>query len=164
MAGASFSVEIPELPPFAARLRGAQSVLRSELTTAMRRIVIAGQTLSRGLAPVDTGRLRDSITGRVTAVGGDVRGSWGTSLPYAEAVEEGRRAGAPMPPQGALLGWMGRHGIEASLEFVVRRAIGRRGTKARWFLRDAKERVAPVVERELSAGLGRALDRIGGGR
>lgn len=156
-------VEFTNLPPFVARLRGARAIIRAELTTAMHRIVVLGQNATRELAPVDTGRLRNSIVSRVEA-GGDVRGIWGTNVAYAIVMEEGRAPGSAMPPQGALLGWMGRHGIDASAEFVVRRAIGRRGIRALHFFRRAFDRVKPVVQRELSAAIGRALDRIGGGR
>lgn len=156
-----FQVDIPALPPFVARLRGAQTVLRNELATSMQRLVILGQNAAREGAPVDTGRLRNSITSRVE-LGGTVRGVWGTNITYAETMEEGRRAGAPMPPAGALIGWMSRHGIDPSAEFVVRRAIGRHGIKGRHFFRASLDRLRPIAVRELNAAYMRALKWIGG--
>jgi hypothetical protein len=56
------------------------------------------------------------------------------TAPQSIFVERGRRALRRMPPRGALIGWMARHGIPASREFVIRRAIGRRGIQARPFM------------------------------
>jgi hypothetical protein len=164
VAGLDFRVEMPTLPPFVARFNGAQAVVRDELTKAMQRIVIGGQNASRELAGVDTGSFRNSIVGKVTSATGSVTGQWGSNRSYAPEQEYGRRAGAPMPPQGSLLGWMGRHGLDASLEFVIRRAIARNGIKARHVFSLALDRVKPIVAKELSDGLGRALARIGGGQ
>jgi hypothetical protein len=41
-------------------------------------------------------------------------------------IEEGRPPGAPMPPEGALLSWMGLVGFQGS-EFVLRRSISEKG-------------------------------------
>jgi hypothetical protein len=65
-------------------------------------------------------------------------------------VERGRRAGARMPPGGVLLGWMGRHGIPPRAEFVIRRAIGRRGIRARPFMSPLAEQLQPQARRLLA--------------
>lgn len=54
------------------------------------------------------------------------------------AVEVGRRAGAPLPPTSAIAAWAMRHGISAS-PFVLARAIARRGTRGRFFMRAARQ-------------------------
>lgn len=79
---------------------------------------------------VDTGRLGNSIG---IENDGDMSRLVGTNLTYAPTVEEGRKAGAKMPPAGALLAWMGRHGISADSEFAIRRGIARNGIAARPF-------------------------------
>ena len=97
---------------------------------------------------VDTGGLRDSIR----AIVADRRGRQFLEVGPDEAhatqgavIEMGRRAGAPMPPAGALLPWMERHGIAAELEFVVRRNISERGTQPFPFAAPAlDENAAPL--------------------
>ena len=44
-------------------------------------------------------------------------------------IEFGRRAGAKMPPSGRLDDWYAAKGIDPKLDFVIRRAIARRGIK-----------------------------------
>lgn len=44
-------------------------------------------------------------------------------------IEFGRRAGAKMPPEGALDDWYSAKGIDPKLDFVIRRAIARKGIK-----------------------------------
>jgi hypothetical protein len=153
-----FRVDFPTLPPFVARLKGAQPILRDEITKSMHRLVIRGQNVSRELAPVDTGRLRNSIVSRVESAGGEVRGIWGTNVVYGPTMENGRRAGAPMPPKGALLGWMNRHG--GGDEFALRLAISRKGIQGKFFMRKSLDRLMPLVSKELSAALARALERL----
>lgn len=87
-------------------------------------------------APVDTGRLRRSIH-----VTGPYRGQFGPAwdvaahVNYARWVHDGRGPGR-MPPPAALRAWARRHGM-AGAEFLIARAIGRRGVSGRPFLADA---------------------------
>jgi hypothetical protein len=67
-----------------------------------------------------------------------------TRSPGARAVEGGRAAGAAMPPPSALTGWMARHGIPAGLEFVIARAIARRGHRGRFFQKRTKQRIREI--------------------
>ena len=85
-------------------------------------------------APVDTGRLRSSI--RVSDVS-PYGASVGSDVVYAPFVEYGSRP--HWPPKGALQPWARRHGFPVGLsgDFLVRRAISRRGTKPKPFLRKA---------------------------
>lgn len=77
----------------------------------------------------DTGTFIKSIKYRTMARAGRITGTIFSDAPETlqQVMEYGRRPGAPMPPQGALLGWMARHGIDAKAEFPIRRAISRRG-------------------------------------
>ncbi len=161
MAG-TLDVDLSELHALGTRYAGAEPVVRDELTKAMTRSALLVEGQARRVAPVDTGRLRGSITHEVRPFGGGVRGTVGTTVVYAPPVEIGRRAGAAMPPAGALLGWMGRHGIPASAEFVVRRAIGRRGIPARPFLRRALREMEGRIRQEFAQVPRRVLASLKG--
>jgi hypothetical protein len=55
-----------------------------------------------------------------------------------------------MPPEGPIRRWAAAHGIDQSRVFLIRRAIGRRGTKGLHYMRDAvkaAERRLPVFVR-----------------
>ena len=54
--------------------------------------------------------------------------------------DRGRRPGAPPPPSSALEGWRRRKGI-AVPAFVLARAIGRKGIRAKRFVRHSIQRV-----------------------
>jgi phage gpG-like protein len=85
----------------------------------------------------DSGALLNSLQARAT----DMDAVIGSALPYAQAVEEGRRAGARQPPMEALEDWANRQGIDPDALYVIARAIGRRGIEGRLFLQRAYESV-----------------------
>jgi phage gpG-like protein len=85
----------------------------------------------------DSGALANSLLARTS----DMDAVIGSALPYAAAVEEGRRAGARQPPLEALEGWASRRGVDPDVLYVIARAIGRRGIEGRMFLRRAYESV-----------------------
>lgn len=89
------------------------------------------QREGRSNAPVDTGRLRNSIA--VEAPSNRSR-KIGPGVDYGEYVETGTRP--HWPPKGALAGWAKRHGLA---EYPVRRAIGLRGTKAQPYMQPAAD-------------------------
>ena len=78
------------------------------------------------------------------------RGEVRPTAPQSIFIERGRGAGKRMPPGGVLLGWMSRHGIPASAEFVVRRAIGRRGIRPRPFMAPLPLQLEPERQRLLA--------------
>jgi len=85
-------------------------------------------------APVDTGRLRASITQSVESTEDVVKGVVGSNVKYAPYVETGTRP--HWPPVSALETWARSHGTSA---FLVARAIAQRGTKAHKYLQRAYE-------------------------
>jgi len=101
--------------------------------------LIAERTAREG-APSDTGALKRSLSVETRPLSARVF----SVLPYAIVMEQGRRAGARMPPPSALAGWARRHplkgGGESSL-FALARSIGRRGIKGRFFMKAAKDEV-----------------------
>lgn len=83
-------------------------------------------------APVDTGRLRASITPEVTLEGQDVLGIVGSNVVYAPQMELG--ADPHWPNMANLTVWASRHNLDA---YVVAQQISRRGLAPRRFLEDA---------------------------
>jgi len=90
---------------------------------------IAGEV--REKTPVDTGRLRNSVTSEVEKTMPTDVPTWariGSNVVYAPPVEFGRKPGT-FPPYRQLQPWARRHGFGPSGGFLVARAIARRGTK-----------------------------------
>lgn len=111
-------------------------------------ILIQGK--ARKKAPVDTGRLRNSIgvespTLRSRRIGPNVF--------YGEWVETGTRP--HWPPPGALATWAARHGME---EYAIRRKIGLFGTEAQPYMQPAADEsegeianLVPVLAAEIES-------------
>ena len=78
--------------------------------------------------PVDTGRLRASISSRAE----ETRAIIGSPVFYAPMVELGSRP--HFPPISALETWARRHGFGKGGAFLIARAISRRGGKAQPYL------------------------------
>ena len=82
------------------------------------------------------GNLRGSIITDIRGHSVDLSGKVFSPLPYARYVEFGRRPGK-FPPRGPIELWARRKLGDASLWFVVARAIARRGTKGHFMFRNA---------------------------
>lgn len=115
--------------------RAVADIHGEPMLDAMRDSTLMVQRDARILAPVDTGRLRASITPSVKSSGNNVIGVVGSNVEYAPFMELGVRA--HWPPIRALEVWSRRHGANA---FLVARAIARRGLKARRYLQRAFSR------------------------
>lgn len=138
--------------PPAADPRRMTTIVRAFVVGEARRV----RDEVRRATPVDLGTLRSSINYKTSLRGaGAVAVISSSARPeIVETVEGGRRAGAKMPPPGVLLGWMGRKGIPADREFLVRRGIARNGIPGRFMFRRAAERLE-----SRKAALGRDLAR-----
>jgi hypothetical protein len=159
-----FEVRVEGADIWIARFRKAPEIVKTEMVKGIDRLTFAGQAVSQKEAPVDTGTYRRSITQhKATFAGGTATGSWGTNLPYARPIEDGRSAGSAMPPSGVLLGWMRRHGADAKAEFVIRRAIGRKGIKAKHPMQKGRLAIQPKVKPEFIAVRDRIVAQVGGG-
>lgn len=147
---------------FGTGMAGIEPVLAREVAAAVRTLVDRGVADARRNVAKDTRRTEASIRGRVRAVAGAVVGEFGSPLPAAAAIEFGRRAGGKMPPRGALVasGWLRRHGIPDEAEFLVRRAIARRGIRPRPFLEPALDDARRRLPGELDAAAERALRAV----
>ncbi|WP_334111256.1 HK97-gp10 family putative phage morphogenesis protein [Thermodesulfitimonas autotrophica] len=126
---------------------------------AEKALVRAGLLVERDakkLCPVDTGRLRTSISHRLTGAGTkNPAVEVGTNVEYAPYVEFGTRP--HYPPPRALRRWAQLHGMKPGAEFAIARKIAARGTPAKPFLFPAfnankdkvKQLVAEAIRKEL---------------
>lgn len=153
----AFSVDTTDLLRLVRGCEAASRFAPQELGRAMTRSVLAIEGDAKGLVPVDTGNLRRSITHEVSAQAGGVVGRVGTNVPYGRYVEEGTRP--HWPPVAAVAGWARRHGIEP---FLVARAISRRGTKARPYLKPALTKNLATIDREFTQVVPRILAKLAG--
>lgn len=174
------------LDAFTEQMQQGPEIVREEMIAGVDRLTRAGRAIAMKAAPFDTGHLRRSITQeKASFAGGQVSGAFGTNVPYAAAMESGRGAGKAMPPPGALVGWMRRHGIALSefhestpgltaddrfgtspyhqIEFAIARAIGKRGIPGHFYMKKAKDELTPKVQAEFKAVADRIVKRMGGG-
>lgn len=112
---------------------------------------------ARLLAPVDSGRLKNSIIGDVLASGRTVQGVIGSNMSYAPYMELGTGVfvGRPayFPPPSALSLWASRHGFSSG--YIVALAIWKKGgLEGRFFLQKAlkmnQKRIAAILDRKVS--------------
>lgn len=136
--------------------------MRSWLTGVLKRI----RDDARAFSPSDLGGYRKSIIYRTHIKRQvEITGEVYTTEPNqakAAVIEFGRTPGRKMPPRGALLGWMRRHGIPDDAEFLVRRKIARDGIPGKFPFRKAfvKNRgLLASQSRFLAAALVRDLNR-----
>ena len=133
--------------------RGAKKGMKTGLVRVQRS--------ARKDAPVDRGRLRQSIATEVRECGLNVRGAVGSAVDYAPYVEFGT---APhWPPLSALQPWAERHGFPPGRAgaFLVARSIAQTGTPETRFLRNAVRDNTRRVWQDIKRGIGRELDRLG---
>jgi phage gpG-like protein len=128
-------------------VQAAKDLQGGPLLRAMRDATLLVQRDARIASPVDTGRLRASITPSVT-YGEPMQGVVGSNVKYAPFMELGTRA--HWPPVAALATWARRHGMAA---YVVARAIAMRGLAARRFLQGAFEKNAPRIVKMLAGAV-----------
>lgn len=115
---------------------------------AMRQVTLVVTADAKRFAPVDTGRLRASITPEVRQEGTTTMGIVGTNVVYAAAMELGSRP--HMPPVKALEVWARRHGVSA---LTVALKIKAKGTKPRFYLRNALDKNERLIVERLGAGV-----------
>lgn len=154
-----FEIKVMGLDEYRNRMQKGPEVVKGIFVRTVNFLTGQGRSVSQRLVGVDTGRLRSSISQtKATFAGGEVRGAWGTNVPYARHHETGRPPGK-MPPIDAIQGWATRHGANA---FLVARAIGRRGTKGKFFMRDAKAKIEPLVRTEFAKARDQIVKAMGG--
>lgn len=84
---------------FRANRNMQQEVVNSpELRAVLTMLALRVERLARVRAPIDTGRLRNSITHRISPLGRELAAEIGTNVEYAAAQEFGTRDGH-VPPR-----------------------------------------------------------------
>jgi hypothetical protein len=147
----------------------SRAILTQEVGAGVFSLVEQIATEARSRTPVNTGILRASIATKVVSgvssrvlVSGEV--FTGQQAPYAPFVEYGRAPGR-QPPSGegsSLRLWVQRVIGDVSRTYLIARAIGRRGIKGRFFMRDALAAVQPRIRPTLQAAVDRAARLLGG--
>ena len=123
-------------PEQLARVADADKLIGEPLRRALQKSLYTVQNAAKREVPVDSGRLRASLAKKeavfIDTSPTPMYGTLGTNVVYARYVHDGRDPGRP-PPAKALMVWARRHGnINV---YALARAIGRRGIKAKPFLR-----------------------------
>jgi phage gpG-like protein len=103
---------------------------------------------ARTYAPVDTGRLKNSITAAINVSGNTVNGVVGSNVVYAPYMETGTKP--HFPPPGKLRTWARRHGTN---EYVIAKAIARSGLKGRGYLKRAFEDNRDTIKSRLGSAV-----------
>ncbi len=154
----------PDARAWAEAMRLSRAALE-DVTDLLRREV------ARAAPAGVSGNLRGSVFSRVRGEGvGRLRGVVASHAPYADAVEFGRRAGAPMPPwqKGSPLHMWVVQRLEAgggdfeSAAFLVARAIADRGTRGRYMFARAFEENRSRIERRFEELVAQIAERIDG--
>lgn len=152
---AVIGVQIHGLDELHKRFSKSKEILNEELEIALRRSVQRVQSDVKRETPVDTGRLRGSITSEVTGSGKSLKGIVGTNVKYAPYVEFGTRP--HFPPLSALEVWARRHGTTA---WNVAIGIARKGTKAREMFKKGLDTNMGWVQKEFEAVADRVVKRL----
>jgi len=134
------NVEIEGVDNLKKYLDAQYAGITTSAVTGMQKATLGVTRDAKKNAPVDTGRLRASITPGVQIRNETVEGVVGSNVKYAPFMELGTK---PFwPPISALETWARRHGTTA---FVVALAIARRGLKPRLYLQKAVESNAKLI-------------------
>lgn len=132
--------------------RTAANLHGTPVLNAFREATLILQRDAKINSPVDTGRLRASITPEVQSLGEDILGIVGSNVVYAPFMELGTRP--HWPPLSALEVWARRHGTTA---YIVCRAISKRGNLARHYLQNAFEKNRDWIIARIERGVQEAL-------
>ena len=119
---------------------------------------IAVQRNAKKRVPVDTGRLRRSITYEVDAAGIPLWAKVGSNVEYAPYQEFG--TSAHFPPPAAMETWARRHGLPNG--FVAARAIAAHGVPEKRYMRGGLEDSVPEIRRHLVTAAGAIEEKWGG--
>ena len=145
----SVSIEVKGLRETQAEMERIVRDLHGEpYLNAMRRATLLVQRGAKERAPVDTGRLRASITPEIRALGSHIEGVVGSNVKYAPFVELGTKP--HFVPQQYIGRWARRHGLGDRGLFVSGRAQP--------FLEPAFEENAEQIVRLLGDVVGRIVE------
>lgn len=150
-----FDIRFDDARAFAARMAQAPQIVGDELTRSVDRVTLQGERYTKVETPVHTGHLKRSIAMQpATFAGGAATGSWGTNVPYALPVEEGRRGFSAGP--GKVLRFIPK----GSSTPIYRKRVG--PARGHFMFKKALAKVRPLVGREMRDGIRRIVVRLGG--
>lgn len=140
----------------------AEGLRGKDLTQAFRESAVLVLNDAKRKAPVDTGRLRNSLAAEVRVRGRVITGVVGTNVKYAPYMEmgTGKYAGRKrhFPPPKALDVWARRHGFSSG--YVVARAIFMQGgLKPRRFLQEAFDENKYRIQQKIGAEVKKIVKR-----
>lgn len=151
------NVKIEGMEEMQKRLGASEGVIRRAYRGAMQTVTVYLAGDARKGTPVDTGRLRASITPRVESSGDGIRGIVGTNVKYAPYIEYGTKA--HWPPLAALSTWARRHGTTA---YRVALGIARNGTKAHKMFEKAFTENRERVVRDFNTAVEKIVKELSG--
>lgn len=159
-------------------LRNTDKVLRTSVKRAVIEAAAVGAEIVANDAPVDTGRLKQSVVMRRRGKSGHPEVI--AQAPYAGVVEVGSRP--HVPPLLPLVAWVRRHAGDFGLSnggrardargrFVttgqavaiarrIQRAIARRGTRPRYYMKNNLGRMEQVLKTLMRESKARALSQL----
>ncbi len=138
------------------KLKKLEIIPRLAVTVVIAKYAVKIQSAARKLVRVDQGFTRSSILTLFMNKG--LTASIGSDQAAATYIEGGTKP--HWAPRGALLPWVRRHGMPDSAEYLVRRAIAKRGTRARPFLKPAWDEWAPSYVEEATAEIQKNMDPL----
>jgi len=141
----SIVVKIRGLDELEKRLGGSKSVFKKVMQKSLDLSAKDVQKYSRRKAPVDTARLKNSISYKVKNLTARI----GPDVKYGVYVEGGTRA--HFPPIGPLKSWARKRGINP---YALQKAIGRRGTKAQPFMKPGLNKARKDIIQNFEKGIG----------
>ena len=168
----TLDIDFSAIDKLAKGIKEARQILAQEFTRAMRQTIFAIERVAKRRAPVDTGRLRASITPDIRS---PFEGHVGTNVAYAAAVEHGGRPHTIKPRKAKVLrfaigGSKGRYvtsksgkkywrkGKKGQEVFVM--SVRHPGTKAKPFLEPAYRKGITAADKEYKQALTRILTRL----
>jgi hypothetical protein len=135
----AYKVQIKNLPELQARFRQAPSITAKHVLTAGNKSLISLQGTAKGLAPVDTSRLRQSIqVSPMRRSGNRLSGSVGTGVKYAEAQETG--TGIYGPRKRPITAKSGKYLTFKTKDGRWVRTKSVKGVRGRFYMKGAVER------------------------
>lgn len=146
-------VDFRALDKLAKGLKGYRKMLAEEIKTALTRTLLDIEATAKERCPVDTGRLRASITPDMV---GPTEGYVGTNVAYAAAVEYGSRPHEIRPRKANVLAWKDRE----TGEMRFAKKVNHPGTAARPFLEPAYLEGQKAAEKHFNAAFERLKARL----
>jgi hypothetical protein len=151
------TIDHHEVDELGRKYSNAEPIIREEMLTGMRRVILLVERSAKANAPVLSGNLRRSISHQVTAAAGNITATVSAKTPYARAIEEGRPEVTILPRRGKYLVF------EIDGELVFARKVVQPARAAKPYLKPALTKNRAAIEREFGVAVPRRIIRRLGG-